>query len=169
MRILIASDHAGFELKNALFRFLKEKKFEVVDCGPDKLEPDDDYPDFVAPIAEEVSADEKSQTLGIVIGGSGQGEAMCANRFPRVRAAVFYGSSRLNLESEKRFNLIALSRQHNNANVLAIGARFVSEEEAKKAVLLWLETSFSGETRHLRRIEKIDKLAPCHLGLENGQ
>lgn len=163
MRILIASDHAGFELKNALFHFLKEKKFEVLDCGPDKLDPEDDYPDFVAPVAEEISADETGKTFGIVIGGSGQGEAMVANRFPRVRAAVFYGDKRLNLESEKRFSLLSLSRQHNNANVLAIGARFVSEEEVKKAVLLWLETPFSDETRHFRRTEKIDKLAPRHI------
>ncbi|MEK7081603.1 MAG: RpiB/LacA/LacB family sugar-phosphate isomerase [Patescibacteria group bacterium] len=167
MKILIASDHAGFELKNTIFRLLKEKKFEVVDFGPDKLEPEDDYPDFVAPVAEEISADKTGKTFGIVIGGSGQGEAMVANRFPRVRAAIFYGDKRLNLGSEKRFNLdiLSLSRQHNNANVLAIGARFVTEEETKKAVLLWLETPFSDETRHLRRIEKIDKLAPCHIGL----
>ncbi|HEY4495873.1 MAG TPA: RpiB/LacA/LacB family sugar-phosphate isomerase [Candidatus Paceibacterota bacterium] len=169
MRILIASDQAGFELKNVLFQFLKEKKFEVVDCGPDKLEPDDDYPDFVAPVAKEISTDGSGKTFGIIIGGSGQGEAMVANRFSSVRAAVFYGDKSLNLESEKRFRLLSLSRQHNNANILAIGARFVSEEEAKKAVLLWLETPFSGEARHIRRIEKIDKLAPCHLGLENGQ
>src|SRR3989338_5494256 len=167
-KILITSDHAGFELKNTLFHFLKEKKFEVIDCGPDKLETEDDYPDFVAPVAEEISVDESGRTFGIIIGGSGQGEAMCANRFPRVRAAVFYGDKRLNLESEKRFSLLSLSREHNNANILSIGARFVSEEEAKKAVLLWLETPFSGETRHLRRIEKIDKLAPNRFGLENG-
>lgn len=166
MKILIASDHAGFELKNTIFRLLKEKKFEVVDFGPDKLEPEDDYPDFVAPVAEEVSTDEKNQTFGIVIGGSGQGEAMCANRFPRVRAVVFYGNpERSDLSSDLRSDLIKLLRQHNNANILAIGARFVTEEETKKAVLLWLETPFSDETRHLRRIEKIDKLAPCHIGL----
>ncbi|OHA27033.1 MAG: hypothetical protein A3D52_01055 [Candidatus Taylorbacteria bacterium RIFCSPHIGHO2_02_FULL_44_36] len=162
MKILITSDHAGFELKNALFRFLKEKKFEVVDYGPDKLDPNDDYPDFVAPVAEKISADETGKTFGVVIGGSGQGEAMCANRFPRIRAAVFYGDKRLNLESEKRFGLLSLSREHNDANILAIGARFVSEEETKKAVLLWLETPFSGETRHLRRLEKIDLLAPSN-------
>ena len=160
MKILIASDHAGFELKNTLFHFLKEKKFEVVDCGPDKLDLNDDYPDFVAPVAEEISADKTNQTLGVVIGGSGQGEAMIANRFPRVRAVVFYGN-----QKNQRFNLdvIELSRRHNNANILAIGARFVTAEEAKKAVGLWLETPFSGETRHQRRIEKIDKLAPRYL------
>lgn len=160
MKILITSDHAGFELKNIIFHFLKDKGFEVVDCGPDKLDPNDDYPDFVAPMAEEISIDETGKIFGIIIGGSGQGEAICANRFPRVRAAVFYGDKRLNLGSEKRFNLLSLSRQHNNSNILAIGARFVSEEEAKKAVLLWLETPFSGETRHLRRLEKIDRLTP---------
>ncbi|MFA6273158.1 MAG: RpiB/LacA/LacB family sugar-phosphate isomerase [Candidatus Paceibacterota bacterium] len=160
MRILIASDHAGFELKNTLFNFLKEKNFEVVDCGPDKLDKEDDYPDFVAPVAKEISTDETGKTFGIVIGGSGQGEAMCANRFPRVRAVVFYGNpERSDLSSDLRSDLIKLTRQHNNANVLAIGARFVSKEEAKKAVLLWLETPFGGETRHLRRIEKIDKSA----------
>lgn len=156
MKILIASDHAGYELKKALFQFLKDKKYDVVDFGPDKLEPNDDYPDFVIPVAKAVGNDPE-QSRGIIIGGSGQGEAMCANRFPRVRAAVFYGS----INSE----LMELSRQHNNANILAIGARFVTEEEAKKAVLLWLETPFSSEIRHLRRIEKIDKLAPCHIGL----
>ena len=166
MKILIASDHAGFKLKNALFCFLKEKKFEVIDCGPDKLEPEDDYPDFVAPVAEEISTDESGKTFGIVIGGSGQGEAMVANRFARVRTAVFYGNpKRSDLSSDLRSDLLSLSREHNNANILAIGARFVTEEEAKKAVLLFLETPFSGETRHLRRIEKIDRLAPCHIGL----
>lgn len=151
MRILIASDHAGFELKKTLFKFLKEKNFDVIDLGSDKLNPDDDYPDFVIPVAKAVGNDPE-QSRGIIIGGSGQGEAMCANRFPRVRAAVFYGSI--------KSDLIVLSRQHNNANILAIGARFVTEEEAKKAVLLWLETPFSGEIRHIRRLEKIDKLAP---------
>lgn len=151
MKILITSDHAGFELKKTLFQFLKEKNFEATDLGPDKLNPDDDYPDFAIPVAKAVGNDPE-QSRGIIIGGSGQGEAICANRFPRVRAAVFY--------SFTRSDLVILSRQHNNANILAIGARFVSEEEAKKAVLLWLETPFSGETRHLRRLEKIDRLAP---------
>ena len=159
MRILIASDHAGFELKKTLFQFLKEKNFEITDLGPNELDHEDDYPDFVIPVAKAIGNDPE-QSRGIIIGGSGQGEAMCANRFPRVRAVVFYGDKRLNLESEKRFSLLSLSREHNNSNILAIGARFVSEEEAKKAVLLWLETPFSGEVRHLRRIEKIDKLAP---------
>ena len=165
MKILITSDHAGFELKNTLYHFLKEKNFEIMDLGPNELIAEDDYPDFIAPVAKEISDNKIGQTFGVVIGGSGQGEAMCANRFPRVRATVFYGNpknQRLNLGSEERFNLdvIKLSREHNDANILSIGARFVSEEEAKKAVLLFLETPFSGETRHLRRIEKIDKLAP---------
>ena len=160
MRILIASDHAGFELKKTLFQFLKEKNFEITDLGPNELDHEDDYPDFVAPVAKEISENKTDKTFGIIIGGSGQGEAMCANRFPRVRATVFYGDKMLNLESEERFGLLSLSRQQNNSNILAIGARFVSEEEAKKAVLLWLETPFSGEARHLRRLEKIDKLTP---------
>ena len=137
MRILIASDHAGFELRKTLFQFLKEKNFEITDLGPNELDHEDDYPDFVAPVAKEISENKTDKTI--------------------THAAK---NKSLNLESEERFSLLSLSRQHNNSNILAIGARFVSEEEAKKAVLLWLETPFSGEVRHLRRIEKIDKLAP---------
>lgn len=147
MRVYLASDHAGFELKNKLVEFLKSEGYEVEDLGPTEFNPDDDYPDFVNPAAEKVSSDPAS--LGIVIGGSGQGEAMVANKVKGIRAAVFYGGP---------VEIIKLSKEHNNANVLSLGARFLTEDEAKKTVKLWLETKFSGQARHVRRIEKIKNL-----------
>ena len=157
MKILLASDHAGFGLKKKIFSYLKEKGFDVVDCGPDELDPEDDYPDFVAPVADEVSSDSNGNTKGIVIGGSGQGEAIVANRFPHVRAAVFNGQYEPR-DGRKVPNEIVISREHNDSNVLALGARFLSDEEAIDAVKLWLETAFPGDRRHVRRIKKIDAI-----------
>ncbi len=103
-------------------------------------------------------------SLGIVIGGSGQGEAMVANRVSGARAMVFYGPrlpmGAINIEGHKSddpFEIVRLARQHNDANILSIGARFVSEEEAKQAILIFLETEFSNEERHFRRVKKIDE------------
>ncbi len=145
MKIYIGSDHAGFALKEKLVEFLKELRYEVEDKGAYSFNPQDDYPDFVEPVAEAVSKDPKSK--GIVLGGSGEGESMATDRFPHVRTALWYGGS---LEPLK------LSREHNDANILSLGARFFSEEEARKAVKLWLETPFSGDERHVRRIKKLD-------------
>lgn len=146
--ILIAADHAGFELKKTLTSFLVASSYNMVDKGAFSYDSTDDYPDFVVPVAEEVSADPEN-TRGIVLGGSGQGEAMVANRFSGVRAVVFYGGS---------MEVIRLSRQHNDANLLSIGARFVTTDEAKEAVKIWLETKFSGDERHIRRIKKVEEL-----------
>ncbi|MBI2096408.1 MAG: RpiB/LacA/LacB family sugar-phosphate isomerase [Candidatus Taylorbacteria bacterium] len=148
MKIFIGADHAGFELKGKLVAFLRELGYEVSDLGPSSYVPADDYPDLLAPVARQISKNPEGR--GIVIGGSGQGEATVANRFPRVRAAVFYGGGQ---------EIIKLSREHNNANVLALGARFLSESEAKEAVRLWLETPFLGEERHVRRIKKIEEIS----------
>lgn len=145
MIIHIASDHAGFELKEALIPFLSELGFRIEDHGPMELNPEDDYPDYILPLAAKVAQDKGD--FGIIIGGSGQGEAMVANRIPGARAAVFYGG---------RTDIIRLSRNDNDANILSLGARFLSEEEAKKAVEIWLGTAFSNEERHIRRIKKID-------------
>ena len=147
MTIYLASDHAGFKLKEDIRHFLVAGGHKVTDLGANRETRDDDYPDFMRPVAEHVSREK--DVVGILFGGSGEGEAMAANRFPGVRAAVWYG---------KNDRIITLSREHNNANVLAIGARFVSTEEAKHAIQLWLETPFSQDPRHKRRIDKIDNM-----------
>lgn len=146
MKIFIGTDHAGFELKQTLLSYLK-KEFDcsVEDMGAYELNKNDDYPDFIAQVAEAVAKDPKAK--GIILGGSGQGEAIVANRFPGIRAVVYYGGS---------LDIVRLSREHNDANILSLGARFISPEEVKVAVKLWLETEFSGEERHMRRIKKID-------------
>ena len=144
--ILLGADHAGFALKEKIKKSLKEEGFQVEDQGAFGLDETDDYPDIISIVAKRVSSNSK-HFLGVIFGGSGQGEAIVANRLPNVRAVVYYGG-----DSE----IIKLSRQHNDANILSIGARFVTEEEAKEMIKLWLATNFSGEDRHLRRIQKID-------------
>ena len=144
--IYLGSDHAGFELKNRIKKLLEELGLAHEDLGPDKFNPDDDYPDFIRPVAQKVS--ENSGSKGVVSGGSGQGEAIVANKIKGIRAALYYGGS---------LDIIKLSRLHNDSNILSMGARFVSEAEATQAVKLWLETQFEGG-RHQRRIEKIGKI-----------
>lgn len=145
--IYLATDHAGFELKEKVKKYLLGMGYEVEDMGAYQFDPNDDYPDFISKAAEALSKD--PQNKAIIFGGSGQGEAMVANKFPGVRAVVYYGNNA---------EIIKLSRQHNDANILSLGARFVSEEEALKMVKVWLETSFTNDERHLRRIEKIKKI-----------
>ncbi len=145
MTIFIASDHAGFELKKSLAAWLLGQGHEVEDCGPERLEPQDDYPDYIAPMAQKVAQNKDS--FGIAIGGSGEGEAMSANRIEGVRAAEYYGGD---------IEVVRLSRQHNDANVLSLGARLITGEEAVAAVSLFLATPFSGDARHTRRIDKLD-------------
>lgn len=144
--IYLAADHAGFALKEKLKVHLQELGFEMKDCGAFSYDEMDDYPDFVVLAARAVSEDPQN-ARAIIFGGSGQGEAMVANRFRGVRAAVYYGGN------EK---IISFSREHNDANVLSLGARFLDEETAKHAVRLWLDMAFSGEERHARRIKKIE-------------
>ncbi len=145
MKIYIGSGHAGFELKQKLVPFIKSLGYEVEDLGTHQLDEDDDYPDFIIPVAKAVSKDSSSK--GIILGGSGQGEAIVANRFSSIRAAVYYGGDN---------NIVRLSREHNNANIFSLGARFIGESEAKETVKLWLETPFSNAERHIRRLKKID-------------
>ncbi len=147
MKIVFASDHAGFVLKNELIAFVRDLGYEVDDTGTYEKNMDDDYPSIVARVAREVSKDSKN-TNGIILGGSGQGEAIVANRFPNVRAVVYYGGSE---------NIIKLSKEHNDANILSLGARFLEVDEAKDVVKLWLGTNFSKEERHIRRIKDIEK------------
>ncbi len=143
--ICIASDHAGFALKQVLIDILSDEGYQVEDMGPSILNPLDDYPDYIFPLAQKIAGEK--QALGIVIGASGQGEAIAANRVPGVRAAVYYGGPS---------DIVRLSREHNDANVLSLGARFLSQEEAEAAVRLWLATAFSEAERHVRRIAKLD-------------
>lgn len=150
MKIYIGSDHAGFEMKRGLVAHLTQSGHHVYDCGPEIYVPEDDYPDYVARVAYNVSneSDEK-HIRGIVIGWSGQGEAIVANKFPQVRCALFYGGSK---------HVLTLSREHNDANILSLGAHFLTTQEAAHAVDLWLGTKFSHEDRHVRRIQKIQKI-----------
>lgn len=147
MKIYLGSDHAGFKLKEEIRHFLVAEGYHVADLGPNREAPDDDYPDFVRPVAKRVGVEQDA--CGIVFGGSGEGEAIVANRVSGVRAVVWYG---------KNDRIITLSREHNDANVLAIGARFVSTQEAKQAIMLWLKTPFSEDPRHKRRLDKIEDI-----------
>jgi ribose 5-phosphate isomerase B len=140
MRVHIGSDHAGFELKNYLIAVLTEDGHELVDHGPDAYDAEDDYPVFCIPTAEAVVADPRS--LAIVIGGSGNGEQIAANKVVGTRAALAYS-----------LDTARLGREHNDANVISIGARMHTQDEALEMVRLFLATPFSGDPRHARRIE----------------
>ncbi len=162
--IYLASDHAGFELKEKVKKHLQDSGFDVKDCGAYQFEPTDDYPDFVSKAAENISKDPEN-SKAIIFGGSGQAEAMVANKFPHVRCALFYAAVApveaadiTGRRSEDPFERIRLTREHNDANILSIGARFVTEENALKAVKFWLEQDFTKEERHLRRLKKVSEL-----------
>jgi ribose 5-phosphate isomerase B len=143
MKIHLAADHAGFEYKEALKSHLLERNYEVIDHGNTKLDENDDYPDYVTDFAKAVAHDVESK--GVVFGGSGEGEAMCANRIVGARAVVYYGGNK---------DILTFSRLHNNANILSIGARFMTVDEMNESVDLWLGVEFSHEERHIRRLEK---------------
>jgi len=144
--IYLASDHAGFELKHAIGSFLQQVNIEYIDMGPHQYDPADDYPDFIIPAVQKVARE--SGAKGIVLGGSGQGEAIAANKVPGIRAALYYGGPE---------EIITLSRTHNDANVLSLGARFLDRETTIKVIESWLATDFSYEVHHARRIGKISE------------
>ena len=163
MKIYIGSDHVGYEFKEELKKYLSELElgYEIEDKGALKYDKDDDYPDFIKPTAEAVANNVGSK--GIIIGGSGQGEAICANKTKGIRAVVFYGPKEavgtvdvMGRESTDAFELVKLAREHNNANILSLGLRFQTLDEAKFAVELFLATKFPGDERHIRRINKIE-------------
>lgn len=145
MKIYLGTDHAGFELKEKIKSFLSEKGFEVEDCGAFEFNKDDDYPDFIAKTAINVSDNPDSR--GIIFGKSGAGECIAANKIKGIRAIL--GFSKEN---------VVLSRLHNNANILSLGSAFVNEELAKDLVGTFLETQFTNEERHIRRVNKITKI-----------
>lgn len=163
MKIFLGSDHTGFELKEELKKFLSEQGHEVEDCGAGSYDPSDNYPDFAGAAAKKVS--ENDGSMGFVLGGSGQGEQMTANKFKGVRCALFYSpavpSQAVDITgktSSDPFEIIRLARQHNDANMLSLGIRFVKKEDAITAVKTFLETPFSQEERHMRRVAKIKEI-----------
>lgn len=147
MIIYLGTDHAGFALKEQVKAYLADQGHTVVDKGAYELHADDDYPDFIAPVAQAIS-ENPNDAHGIIFGRSGQGEAMVANRFIAVRAAVYYGGP---------LEMVALERKHNNANVLSLAAQFISFDEAKAAIAIWLATDYEGG-RHEARLRKMDGL-----------
>ena len=140
IKIAIGSDHAGFELKQIIVEHLSSRNVDLIDCGTNNLD-SVDYPDFAKRVADEVS--NKDLVMGILVCGSGQGMAMTANRYKDVRAAICHNS-----------NVAKVTREHNDANILCLGSRFIEEAEALKCVDVFLSTDFEGE-RHLKRINKI--------------
>lgn len=163
MKIYLAADHAGFELKNYLIKRLGDDGYEVEDCGAHELNKDDDYPDFIKLAAVKVS--QNPDDKAIIMGGSGQAENMVANKFKNVRSALFYSAVPPITEadvtgrmSDDKFEMVKLARIHNNANVLSLGVRFLTQEDAYTAVKIFLKTEFPNEERHIRRIEKIKQI-----------
>jgi ribose 5-phosphate isomerase B len=142
MKVYLAADHAGFELKEDVKKYLLEQSFEVEDFGAYTFTPGDDYPDFITKVGEAIQ--NNPEAFGIIFGKSGAGEEIVANKFKNVRAVL--GFSKENVE---------LSRIHNNANVLSLGSQFETLEKAKELVDAFLKTPFSNDPRHVRRIEEI--------------
>lgn len=146
-KIFLAADHAGFELKEHIKKYLQKAGYQVEDQGAYKYDAEDDYPEFVLKAAKKAASTKNSKA--IIFGGSGQGEAIVANKVKGIRAAVYNCSN---------LGIIKLSRTHNDANILSIGARFMTKEHAIEAVNLWLNTAFSNEARHKRRIRQIQEM-----------
>lgn len=163
MKVYLASDHTGLEIKEKVKTFLSGKGYEVEDCGAYEFDKDDDYPDFINKAAEKVSKNPDS--VGIVFGGSGQGEAMVANKSKGVRCALFYSKAVpvqavdvTGKRSDDPFEILKLTRLHNGANMLSFGVRFLPEVDIIRAIDLWIHTPSASDERHVRRIEKIKKL-----------
>ncbi|OIP57209.1 MAG: ribose-5-phosphate isomerase [Candidatus Levybacteria bacterium CG_4_10_14_0_2_um_filter_36_16] len=150
MKEFLASDHAGFEVKEKVKKMLEDQGHEVEDCGAFEFNPNDDYPDFIKVAAIKVA--QNLDSFGIVFGKSGAGEAMAANKIKGIRAFLAI--------NEKN---VVLARQHNDANVMSIGSELIAEGDIFKLVQLFLETPFSGEERHVRRIEKIKEIEEVSL------
>lgn len=142
MKIYIASDHAGFDLKNKLFEYLKSKNYEIFDKGPAVFNADDDYPDYVNPVMKIMQKDDKS----ILVCKNGVGVCIAANKFPGIRATLSFNT--LHAKS---------ARTDDDANVLCLGSDYIDLNYAKEIVDVWLETKFSEEERHVRRLNKIKK------------
>ena len=149
MRVYLGSDHAGFELKDHLLGWLEEAGHEPVDCGPTLYDAQDDYPPFCLLAASRTANDPGS--FGIVLGGSGNGEQIAANKVPGIRAALVWSEE-----------IASLARLHNDANVISIGARMHTPEEAARFVEVFLDTAFTNEDRHIRRIGMLSDYEKTH-------
>lgn len=161
MKIALSTDHAGFEKLKQLKEFLDSAGHNCVNYGPKSYDSNDDYPGFIRPAAEAVASGKCE--VGIIFGGSGQGEAMTANRVAGVRCAIYYGPAKAvealdvsGHNASDEYEILRLSRQHNNANMLSLAGRFLNNKNIELAVSIWLNTPFSDEERHTRRIAKID-------------
>lgn len=155
MKIYIGTDHAGYVLKEKLITSLKAQGHEVIDKGAYDYNEHDDYPDFVVLVAREISKNPDT-TRGIILGATGQAEAFTANKFPHVRAVVYYGKAECVVDDEA--DVIVRSREHNNSNVLSLGARYLTEDDMLNTVNLWLTTTYTNGERHQRRLAKIDAI-----------
>ena len=161
MKIALATDHAGFEQLKQFKEYLIAEGHECQDFGPTAFDEADDYPDFIFPAARAVASGDCE--VGIIMGGSGQGEAMAANRVKDVRCTLFYGpvTAKVAVDaegtlSEDPYEILRLSRQHNHANMLSLSARFLTLDEMKQAIKTWLETPYNDAERHVRRVQKLD-------------
>ena len=161
MKIALATDHGGYEQLKELKNYLESLGHSCQDFGPTRYNPEDDYPDFITPAAKAVASGDCD--LGVVLGRSGQGEAMAANRIKKVRCAVYYGpavaKSAVDASGEVSpdpYEIVKTSRKHNDANMLSLAASYVSLEEMKNVIKVWLETPFSSAERHTRRHQKLD-------------
>jgi ribose 5-phosphate isomerase B len=146
MKVFLATDHAGFKLKEEIKQYLLEQNYEIEDLGAFSLDPTDDYPLLISKAAEEVSKDSQN-SMAIIFGKSGAGEEIVANKFKNVRAVLGFSNEN-----------VRLSREHNNANILSLGSQFEDFAKAKELVGIFLETAFSNDPRHARRIDEISKI-----------
>jgi ribose 5-phosphate isomerase B len=145
VKIAIGADHAGYELKEKLRKYLEGEGYDITDCGPHAFQPGDDYPDYAAPAAQMVANGEADR--GIVVCDSGIGVDIVANKIPGIRSALVHDEG-----------LAKLTREHNDSNVLALGSMFLDEAKAERIAKIWLETEFSHADRHERRIRKIEDI-----------
>lgn len=158
MKVIFAADHGGFALKEVLKPYVASLGYEVIDVGAHTLDMADDYPPIIQAGARKV-AEDLHNSRGIVIGGSGQGEAFAANRIKGIRAVVYYGEpARKQIDADgKPLDMITSTRAHNNSNVLSLAGRFLSEEEAKDAVKRWLKATYEPSSRHEKRHLLVDE------------
>lgn len=148
-KIYTGADHAGWKMKEEIKTWLKDNSYEVEDLGNERLDENDDYPDFARAVAEKVA--NESGSLGILACASGQGMCIAANKVRGIRAVIGFSE-----------DAAVSSRTDDDANVLCLPSRMLETEEAEKIILLWLETEFSGVERHIRRLKKIEEIALCH-------